>query len=544
MKSKCLSMLLALCLLLTLPLTAMAVETALPSASSVSIASNAGTTYTSVQDGAAKRLDIPQDAVLDLTAITMETSEAVSLGNVAEPGANSVYADGTNLKIKLRVNGSDATVASQMSSADGIHWTGTGSASMPGVTDLPVGALANELANTGLTVAAGVLVAGERQSAAGTITINQDSEKVYLYLYPASVAAYTVTYQFGDSSYAFTVPAGSSLVNVQVPAMSGQTFGGWCTDAACETPADLTQPVTANVTLYGAYTPDETETSFDAALDAVLEGGTAAYLPIATVEDFETFVARASEVPAGQLVQLQNDLDLTNKTYSSISGFQGDFNGGNHTITGAEFTAVGQNAGMFATLGAGQVVANLTLDGITVSALTKDYAGTLVGSAGGTESAGSGQVTIQNIHVTDCTARGRTAGGIAGFIIWTDVKYCSVQSGTINGVVNGGGIVGISYNNVTDCYSKVEPTALMRSGGIVGNNLDTVAFVTHCWCVDDKITGNNVAETYVVGCVSDVSRQTTKAQFDNAGFSETIWTTSNGQNTTLKAEAIVYVFAN
>ena len=82
----------------------------------------------------------------------------------------------------------------------------------------------------------------------------------------------------------------------------------------------------------------------------------------------------------------------------------------------------------------------------------------------------------------------------------------------------------------------------MRRGGIVGNNLDTVAFVTHCWCVDDKITGNNVAETYVVGCVSDVSRQTTKAQFDNAGFSETIWTTSNGQNTTFKADAIVYVF--
>lgn len=509
MKSKCLSMLLALCLLLMLPLTAMAVETALPSASSVSIASNAGTTYTSVQDGAAKRLDIPQDAVLDLTAITMETSEAVSLGNVAEPGANSVYADGTNLKIKLRVNGSDATVASQMSSADGIHWTGTGSASMPGVTDLPVGALANELSNTGLTVAAGVLVAGERQSAAGTITINQDTEKVYLYLYPASVAAYTVTYQFGDSSYAFTVPAGSSLVNVQVPAMSGQTFGGWCTDAACEIPADLTQPVTANVTLYGAYTPDETETSFDAALDAVLEGGTADYLPIATVEDFETFVVRASEVPAGQLVQLQNDLDLTNKTYSSISNFKGDFNGGNHTISGATFSTVSGYSGMFRTIGAGQKITNLILVDITAR-YAGTYSGVLAGSVSGTE---GNHAMIQNITVFSSSASGRTAGGIAGFIFWTDVKYCCTEETTVTGIANGGGIGGISYGFISQCYSTTNPTALPVggfSGGIVGKNLEGGS-IASCWCTKDRVAGQSIGatETNVLDSASTNSDYTT-----------------------------------
>lgn len=547
-----LSALLSLCMVMTMAPMAFAVDTETPSAASISINGDDGTPYTSDEDGAALRMDIPNDVVLDIASIGMVTTEAVELGNVSGAGANTVYADGENLKISLNVKGVPYTVTAQMNTTDNITWTGEGDVpEIDGVTDLSIGALANELGNTDISVAEGVLVAEDRQSVAAKVHINQDAEKVYLYLYPASAAVHTVTYSFGSNSYTFAVPDGSALVNAQVPVLTGQTFSGWCTDADCTNTANMNQTVTGNMTLYGEYTAEAGTSLFDTALTKLLAGDTSGLvegaLPISDAADFEAFVARAEEVPAGQLVRLQNNIDLTGKTYSAISGFKGDFDGDNHTITGGTFTAVAVGnedcAGMFASLGAGQVVANLTLNNVTVNASSADYSGALVGRAGGVESAGSGQVTIQNVHVKGGTVSGRTAGGIAGFIIWTDIKYCSVtDSASVSGLVNAGGIVGISYNNVTDCYSMITPSALLRRGGIVGNNQDTVAHITNCWCTYNYIISGTNSSSLIVGCVPGVNARTPASDFETAGFNSDIWNINGGLNTTFNTENIVYDF--
>lgn len=552
MKRRLLSALLSLCMVMTMAPMAFAVDTETPSAASISINGDDGTPYTSDEDGAALRMDIPNDVVLDIASIGMVTTEAVELGNVSGAGANTVYADGENLKISLNVKGVPYTVTAQMNTTDNITWTGEGDVpEIDGVTDLSIGALANELGNTDISVAEGVLVAEDRQSVAAKVHINQDAEKVYLYLYPASAAVHTVTYSFGSNSYTFAVPDGSALVNAQVPVLTGQTFSGWCTDADCTNTVNMNQTVTSNMTLYGEYTAEAGTSSFDTALTKLLAGDTMGLvdgaLPISNTADFEAFVARAEEVPAGQLVRLQNNIDLTGKTYSAISDFKGDFDGDNYSIIGGTFTdvAVGSDtcAGMFASLGAGQVVANLTLNNVTVNASSADYSGALVGRAGGVESAGSGQVTIQNVHVKGGTVSGRTAGGIAGFIIWTDIKYCSVtDSASVSGLVNAGGIVGISYNNVTDCYSMITPSALLRRGGIVGNNQDTVAHITNCWCTYNYIISGTNSSSLIVGCVPGVNARTPASDFETAGFNSDIWNINGGLNTTFNTENIVYDF--
>ena len=317
---------------------------------------------------------------------------AVTLGNVPTSDSNTIYADGTNLKIALSVKGASYTVNAAMSTTDGIHWTGEGDVpDMEGVTDLPIGALANELGDTNISVAPGVLVAGDQQSVAATVGLNQDAENVYLYLYPASLDTCTVTYNYGSGSYTFTVPEGSALVDAQVPVLTGQTFSGWKTADGAEAP--LGQPVTADLTLSGTYTSQPGTTSFDNALTKLLNGDASGLvegaLPISNTADFAAFVARAEEVPAGQLVRLQNNIDLGENSYSAISGFKGNFDGDQNTITGGTFTAVAVGtetcAGLFASLGAGQKVANLTLDGINVGSTSATYSGALVGRAGGVE---------------------------------------------------------------------------------------------------------------------------------------------------------------
>ena len=550
MKRRLLSALLALCMVTAMAPMAFAVDAGAPSAASISIDGEDGTPYTSHEDGAALRMDIPNDVVLDIASIGMVTTEEVELGNVSGAGANTVYADGENLKISLNVKGVPYTVTAQMNTTDNINWTGEGDVpDIEGVTDLPIGALANELGDTDISVAEGVLVAGDRQSVAAKVHINQDAEKVYLYLYPASVNEYTLTYTISGTTYTFTQPEGSAKVAPAVTVAPNTTLV-WYADEDYTTVATIDGAVTANQAFYGRF-----ETSGEVEEDSFadqLEDDTLSTLTIRNAEDFSTFAARADEVAADQVVELDANLttlNLGNTTYTAISGFKGDFNGNNVTIANATFTAAGGNAGMFATLGSGQVVANLGLDNITVNQSGATYSGTLVGSASGVESSGSGQVTIQNVQVSNSTVRGRSAGGIAGFILWTDVKYCSVTGDDnmdITGTVNAGGIVGISYNNISDCYVIATPDTtlpfLNDIGGIVGKNLDNAAHITHCWTTYDAIVGHTDNPDIVTDYIEAVNRGTEASDFRALGFDEVYWVLADGTGSHFTG-AVQYEFA-
>ena len=542
MKKRVLPILLSLCLMASMLPTALAVDTDTPSAEQISIsAEGSSTPMTSVPDGQALRMDIPNDVVLDLGSIGMVTTEAVTLANQSEDyvgASNTIYGTGNGLKISMAVKGMTVAVPVEMTSSDGINWAGNGSVpDYPGVTDVTVGALAYDLGSERITVAPGVLVTDTQQSVAAKVGINQDTSYVYLYLYPADLAEYTIHFVVNGNTYTFIQPAGTELFAPQGLEVSGSTLK-WYSDAACENEVQVEGTATADVTFYGAYVSDsEEQTSFA----DQLEDPSDTVLTIYNKADFDTFAVRANEVGSDRIVELDKDmpngtLNLENATYAAISGFTGDFNGNNVTIANASFTAVNGNAGMFATLGQGQVVANLKLDNITVNQSGATYSGTLVGSAGGVESGGSGQVTIQNVQVSNSVVRGRSAGGITGYMIWTDVKYCSVTGGDnmeITGTVNAGGIAGISYNNITDCYVIATPNTTLPIfnyiGGIVGKNLDTISRIEHCWCTYGEIAQQVDNENVVVNNLPGVtSSYPTSAYLTALEFDTTYWVLEDG----------------
>lgn len=266
--------------------------------------------------------------------------------------------------------------------------------------------------------------------------------------------------------------------------------------------------------------------------------GTPMTIEIASKQDWDTFVVSASTYSADTRVELLADIDLMEEEYAPVE-YVGNFNGNNHTISNATFTAVDGNAGMFKTIGPDQKVCNLVLSNVTASN-SDTYSGVLAGAVAGTE---GHNALIQNVQVRGGLAFGSSAGGIAGYISFADVKYCSSTGTEISGIVNGGGIGGISYGQISDCYSTCIPAAnpiLGTIGGIVGKNLEG-GTVNHCWCTENKAVGQTTSATESSN-FEGVNGNTMITEFTSRGFTPPYWQPAPGTGTTFTG-AVEYNFS-
>ena len=540
MNKRILSSALALCMVGSmLPAAALAAEAG-PSAIGMTVMGEAAQ-----PDGPALKTTIGNGTPVSLDGISLVASEAVDFqvqdgyGSAQDVIYVSAAADGSatlTARIAAGSSGEIQTASISLTSGDDVTWTGSGS----GFAGVSVGALANELGNRAITIPAGGMVsqADSSSSPEAVLRANQDAENTYLYLYPADLEEYTISFVVGANTYTFVQPAGTELFAPLGLELSGSTLM-WYSDPDFEEEAQVSGAASQDVTFYGKYTAEAGATSFDDALTKLLDGDTSGLidgaLPISDTEDFGAFVVRAAEVPAGQLVRLQDNITLTG-TYTAISGFKGDFVGDNHTITGGTFTAAGDNAGMFATLGAyngrGQRVANLTLESVTVNASGADYAGILVGNSSGSETSEDKMVLIRNVQVKDSEVSARSAGGIAGFAIWTSIRFCSSDELTnVTCTVNGGGIAGISYGRIRDCYSRATIDSTLpifyTIGGIVGKNLES-GVVEHCWTPLDKVSGQNSQATTPGNQVNVTLRYPSNSVFSGLGMGAPYWNTGAG----------------
>ena len=226
--------------------------------------------------------------------------------------------------------------------------------------------------------------------------------------------------------------------------------------------------------------------------------------------------------------------------------FAGSFNGAGFTISDATFRAVSTSSGdtcsgMFAKIGPGQTVANLTLQNVTAQ-YSGTYAGVLSGMVDG---AGGGRALVQNVHVRNSSASGRSAGGVAGFIRNADVRYCSSRDTTITGLANGGGIVGLNNAKVQYCYSTCTPTALPSlfggsAGGVVGKNVRG-AYTEYCWATMQVVGRGEENPGTDIGAYE--TSDTSYFFLYTAGFTQDCWTMADDGQMDFNQSVVEYLFA-
>ena len=308
---------------------------------------------------------------------------------------------------------------------------------------MTVGALGTALAGRSIQLAPGALGAN---SPAQSILVNQDVSEVMLVLCAPNTAVYTVNYVVNGSTITWDLPAGMAMPTPNVNLTDNQSIA-WYTDAEFTTAVAADATVNGDTTLYANITgsttdpdpnpdpdpdPDPDEDDFYTALTT---GQTAT---IADLTDWETFVEYADEAETGQLIKLGDNINCGGAVYDSLT-FAGNFDGCGNTISNATFRAVNSGyynstesdivcSGMFARLGAGQIVANPTLDNITAQ-YASTYSAPLAGLADGTSSQ---RVLIQNVQVRNSSASGRTAAGVVGFTRLPVIPRCaSAPAGTL-----------------------------------------------------------------------------------------------------------------
>ena len=549
MKKKMLAFLLALCLALScFSLTASAEEGATGIADlSITYGDNEvesqqvnGSYIFTASGGTLVKDYTAQVTLAEGAAFTVTTPQAGDL-YVAAVGENQV-----TLKFNYSVGAvnlnDDAFALTLTKGSDGTWSGGFQNASV-----LTLEMLAGYLAGQDIQLAAGSLGAG---SPAQSLLVNLDDQNVVMALCAPGAAVYTVTYVVEDDTITWQLPAGAPLEGIVVEPASGGTIAGWYMDSEHDTQLAEDATVTGDVTLYAAVTggttppdPPEEDTFYD-----LLTGGETAV--IKTDSDWEIFVQYASEVDPGQLIILEKDIDCDDASYPALT-FAGNFDGGNHSISNVTFEPVDhpstgeEVAGMFATLGHGQIVANLELRNVTVE-YSANYAGALVGMADGWS---NDRALVQNVQVRNSSVSGRSAGGVAGFIRNADVVYCSSRDTTITGVANGGGIVGLSNGKVEYSYSTTTPTALPEflrgsAGGVVGKNVRG-AFTEYCWStmkvVGTKGTGTEAGGTDI-GVFDNVSNSTTVRDFTRKGFTQDCWVRAAGTATDFNTSVVTYPF--
>jgi hypothetical protein len=218
--------------------------------------------------------------------------------------------------------------------------------------------------------------------------------------------------------------------------------------------------------------------------------------------------------------------------WKSSASFVGIFNGNGKKITGLTLNRQWSetNVALFAQVGKGGEIRNLTLEGGSVTGYR--YTGGLVGTlsgglvnhcsvrmtvTGGSEHTGglvgyNAGGTIEDCDAGgDVTGKGRSStvgvGGLVGINSSGSIKRCSA-GGTVkvtpNNSSNTGGLVGVnSSGTVTDCFANASVMEGYATGGLVGRNYSS-GLIENCIAAgvvtqsyrDNKNTGGVTGANY------------------------------------------------
>ena len=233
----------------------------------------------------------------------------------------------------------------------------------------------------------------------------------------------------------------------------------------------------------------------------------------------------------GKKVVLENDLSLSGVDFASIPIFNGEFDGGGHTISDLNLSSAQSPCGFFLETGKDADVHDLNLSGIVATVGDDSMVGGIVGLNRG---------LISNCTFSGEVGAARTVGGIAGKNEACGVITACSASGSVRGLSATGGIVGENAGAVIECANgafvnteSVDPTLRLDSvdtssilnfirslradnagittdtGGIAGFSTGFIERCVNSGTVGYLHLGYNVggiagrSNGYVKGCVND-----------------------------------------
>ncbi|MDO5564525.1 MAG: GLUG motif-containing protein [Eubacteriales bacterium] len=184
-------------------------------------------------------------------------------------------------------------------------------------------------------------------------------------------------------------------------------------------------------------------------------------IEINDIKDLEELSKRTNidSFSKNKKIILNNDIDVLNSKFKSISNFSGHFDGNSHTIKGFKVQNASSIVALFLNVKEGAIVENLNFEGRIES--------------DGTQNILAGIVAMNSGKIKNCTFDGYISGTTKiGGIVGTNSKIGVIDSCSVKGQINGksyiGGICGENLGEITLCtnFAKVNTIYEDESNGL------------------------------------------------------------------------------
>jgi len=188
-------------------------------------------------------------------------------------------------------------------------------------------------------------------------------------------------------------------------------------------------------------------------------------ISIKTADDLKNLAALCGLDTASEklYVELAGDISLKGEEFVPIPYFGGIFNGNNYVISGLSTTNTSEPVGLFATVGKGALIENLTVKGSLMPNESCSYLGGIAGENRG---------IIYGCSFSGVVAGSSYVGGIAGINTKTGIIVNCYSNGAVRGASMTGGIAGVNNGTILNCENLALINTENADGGLNVSDID------------------------------------------------------------------------